>query len=153
MRSNLSLGHFITMASLKTLFDLSSRIKFLTSVELNLIPSRGALYISGCLGLVILVIDLPTRSQLEYVGAIFLPTCVWLSVSGLFWHLAEKTFSPTQNSSLIYSFKCVCGLQYIGRTNQRLDSRIKQHVHTKIRQGNYFADRINSSYIALQNIL
>ena len=30
-------------------------------------------------------------------------------------------------SSLIHSFRCVCGLQYIGRTNQYRDSRIKQH--------------------------
>ena len=50
------------------------------------------------------------------------------------------------SSSLIHSFRCVCGLQYIGRTNQSLDSRIKQHVPTKIRQGNDFADRINNTY-------
>ena len=53
---------------------------------------------------------------------------------------------PQHSSSLIYSFRCVFGLQYIRRTNQRLDSRIKQHVPTKIRQGNYFADRINNTY-------
>ena len=46
------------------------------------------------------------------------------------------------------SFTCACGLQYIGRTNQRLDSRIKQHIPTKIRQENYFADRINNTHIA-----
>ena len=60
------------------------RDKFLTSVKLNLIQSRGALYISGCLGLVILLIDLPIRSLLVYVSAIFLPTCVWFSARGLF---------------------------------------------------------------------
>ena len=55
-------------------------------------------------------------------------------------------WSPTQHSSsLIYSFTCVCGLQYIRRTNQCPDSRIK-HVPTKIWQGNYFADRINNTY-------
>ena len=57
------------------------------------------------------------------------------------------TFITRQHSrSLIYSFTCVCGLQYIGKTNQCLDSRIKQHVPTKIRQRNYFADWINNTY-------
>ena len=50
------------------------------------------------------------------------------------------------SSSLIYSFRCVCGLQFIGRTNQCLDLRIKQYVLTKIWQGNYFADQINNTY-------
>ena len=47
--------------------------------------------------------------------------------------------------ALIFSFICVCGLQCIGRTNQRLDARIK-HVPTKIRLRNYFADHINNTY-------
>ena len=92
MRLNLSLGHFVTMASLKTLFNLSSGIKFLTSVKSNLIQSRGALYI--CLGPVILEINLPTRSLLVYINVIFLPTCMWSSAHRLFWHLVKKTFSP-----------------------------------------------------------
>ena len=143
IRSNLLLGQFVTMVSLKTLFDLSSGIKFLTSVKLNLIQSRGIMYISGYLGSVILVIDLPTRSLLVYVSAIFLTTCVWFSARELFWHRVKKTFfpPPTQHSSsLIYSFRCVCGLLYIGRTHQRLDSRI--------RQGNYFANRIKITYVS-----
>ena len=41
---------------------------------------------------------------------------------------------PHHNNPLIYTYKCICGLQYIGRTNQRLDARIK-HVTTKIRNG------------------
>ena len=58
----------------------------------------------------------------------------------------EYVLRPQQSSSLICSFGCVCVLQYIGRTNQCLDSRIKQHVLTKIWQGNYFADWINNTY-------
>ena len=53
---------------------------------------------------------------------------------------------PQHSSALIYSFRCTCGLQYIGRTGQRLDARVKQHVPTKIRLGNYFADHINNMY-------
>ena len=40
--------------------------------------------ISGCFRLVILVIDLPTGSLLVHVSAIFLSTCMWFSVRGLF---------------------------------------------------------------------
>ena len=58
----------------------------------------------------------------------------------------KDVLPPRQHSSaLIYSFLCVCGLQYIERTNQRLDARIK-HVPTKIRLGNYFADHINNTH-------
>ena len=71
--------------------------------------------------------------------------CYFSSTHGLFSHLVEKTFFPQHSRSLIYSFTYVCRLQYILRTNQCLDSRIK-HVPTKIRQGNYFADRINNTY-------
>ena len=57
-----------------------------------------------------------------------------------------KDVPPTQHSSaLIYYFRSVCGLQYIGGTNQRVDARIK-HVPTKIRLGNCFADHINNTY-------
>ena len=60
---------------------------------------------------------------------------------------SERCSPPTQHSSsLIYSFRCACGLLYIGRTNQRLDARIKQLVLTKIRLGNYFPDHINNTY-------
>ena len=51
-----------------------------------------------------------------------------------------------QISALIYSFKYVCGLQYIGRTNQWSDARIQQYLPTKIRLENYFADHINNTY-------
>ena len=65
----------------------------------------------------------------------------------LFCHLVGKMFSPPQHSSaLIYSFRRVCSLQDIGRTNQRLDARIKQHVPTKIQLGSYFADHVNNTY-------
>ena len=59
----------------------------------------------------------------------------------------KDVLPPSQHiSALIYSFRCVCSFQYIGVTNQRLDSRIKQYVPTKIRQGNNFADWINNIY-------
>ena len=36
--------------------------------------------------------------------------------------------------------------QYIGKTNQNLDVRIKQHMPTKIYAGNWLADKINNAY-------
>ena len=52
-----------------------------------------------------------------------------------FWRLSVKTFSPPphHNNSLIYLSKYSCGFLYIGSTNQRLDTRIKQRVPTSIR--------------------
>ena len=97
-------------------------IKFLTSVKLNRIQSRGTLHISDCLRLVILVIDLSTRSLLVYVGANLLPASVWFSARDCSDMWSKKTFS----TPAIHSLRCVCSFQYIGRTNQRLDSRIKK---------------------------
>ena len=59
----------------------------------------------------------------------------------------KKMFLPTQHSSaLIYSFRYTSGLQPIGRTGQWFDVRIKQHVPTKIQQGNYFVEHIYNTY-------
>ena len=69
--------------------------KFLTSVKLNMILSRGALYISGYLGLVMLMIDLLTRSLLVYVNAIFLPTCVYFFAACSVLTSGRKDVSPT----------------------------------------------------------
>ena len=44
----------------------------------------------------------------------------------------------------MYIYKYV--LQYIRRNKQCLDSKIKQHVPTKIWQENYFADWMNNTY-------
>ena len=38
-----------------------------------------------------------------------------------------------QKSNVIYQFSCHCDSRYVGRTSQRLQDRIKQHVHKSIR--------------------
>ena len=53
----------------------------------------------------------------------------------------RKGVPHQHSSSLIYSFTCVCKLQYIGRNNQRLDSTCA-HKNTAREQ----ADRINNTY-------
>ena len=40
----------------------------------------------------------------------------------------------TQKSSVIYEFTCQCDSGYVGRTTQRLEDRIKQHVPSSIRK-------------------
>ena len=37
-----------------------------------------------------------------------------------------------QQSDLIHKFQCCCNVTYIGRTFQRLEVRVKQHVHRDI---------------------
>ena len=39
-----------------------------------------------------------------------------------------------QTSSVIYEYKCHCDSRYVGRTAQRLQDRIKQHVPKWLRQ-------------------
>ena len=51
--------------------------------------------------------------------------------------IREDILSSKSNNSLIYLFRYNCDFRYMGRTNQRLDARIK-HVPTKIR--NYIGD-------------
>ena len=45
----------------------------------------------------------------------------------------KKDVLPShQHSNLIYQFKCHCDSRYVGRTSQRLEERIKQHVPRSI---------------------
>ena len=48
---------------------------------------------------------------------------------------ASKDKLPiTMNSNVIYKFACQCGDWYIGRTSQRLQTRINQHVTKKLQR-------------------
>ena len=40
-----------------------------------------------------------------------------------------------KKSNVIYQFSCYCDNRYVGRTSQRLQDRIKQHVPKSIRSG------------------
>ena len=47
----------------------------------------------------------------------------------------QKDCVPTHQKSLVvYELSCRCEAQYVGRTTQRLEDRIKQHVPTSIRK-------------------
>ena len=48
---------------------------------------------------------------------------------------AEKDVLPAnQRSMVIYEYVCHCDSRYVGRTSQRLQERIKQHVPKAMRQ-------------------
>ena len=47
----------------------------------------------------------------------------------------QKDCVPTHQKSLVvYEFSCRCEARYVGRTTERLEDRIKQHVPTSIRK-------------------
>ena len=47
----------------------------------------------------------------------------------------SRTILPAiQKSFVIYEYKCHCDSRYVGRTSQRLQDRIKQHVQQWLRQ-------------------
>ena len=49
--------------------------------------------------------------------------------------VARKDVLPTHQKSLVtYEYKCHCDSRYVGRTTQRLQDRIKQHVPQWLRQ-------------------
>ena len=56
--------------------------------------------------------------------------------------VANKNVLPAlQNSNVINQFSCHCDSRYVGRTSQRLQDRIKQHVPKSIRYGTSFPKR------------
>ena len=62
-----------------------------------------------------------------------------LCILFVFDNMKEKEISNTKNkfatqkSSVVYEFTCQCDSGYVGRTTQRLEDRIKQHVPSNIR--------------------
>ena len=47
--------------------------------------------------------------------------------------IQKDCIPATQKSSVVYKFTCQCDSGYVGRTTQRLEDRIKQHVPSNIR--------------------
>ena len=55
---------------------------------------------------------------------------------------AKKGVLPAlHQSNIVYQFLCHCDSRYVGRTSQRLQQRIKQHVPKTILQGYISQDR------------
>ena len=45
----------------------------------------------------------------------------------------KDVLPPHRRSNLVYTFKCSCDSSYVGRTSQRLEDRIEQHVPKSVR--------------------
>ena len=48
--------------------------------------------------------------------------------------IRKNVLPTTHKSFVIYEYKCHCDSRYVGRTSQRLQDRIKQHVPQWLRQ-------------------
>ena len=46
----------------------------------------------------------------------------------------KDVLPPHKRSNLVYLFKCSCDSSYVGRTSQRLEDRIEQHVPKSVRR-------------------
>ena len=55
------------------------------------------------------------------------------STNELFFATNMDVLPALQKSNVIYQFSCHCDSRYVGRTSQRLQDRIKQHVPKSIR--------------------
>ena len=52
-----------------------------------------------------------------------------------------KTTKAFHQSNIVYQFLCHCNSRYVGRTSQRLQQRIKQHVPKNLLQEHISQDR------------
>jgi len=57
----------------------------------------------------------------------------------------KDVLPASQQSNIIYQFSCHCDSRYVGRTSQRLQDRIKQHIPKSIRTGQLSQDRTQLS--------
>ena len=62
----------------------------------------------------------------------FVTPRVIFTTSRAFSGKAKDVLPAMSKSSVVYEFRCSCGLAYIGKTIQRLSERIKQHVPNKL---------------------
>ena len=77
--------------------------------------------------------------RLSYTYRLHIPTTYRLSTylhtdfSQLLPATNKDVLPALQKSNVIYQFSCHCDSRYVGRTSQRLQDRIKQHVPKSIR--------------------
>ena len=67
----------------------------------------------------------------------------------------KDVLPTTQRSDLIYLFTCCCDSKYVGRTSQRLESRIRQHVPLNIKKllGNTSSKSLSHSSAIAEHLL
>ena len=53
----------------------------------------------------------------------------------------KDVLPASHKSNIVYQYLCHCDSRYVGRTSQRLQQRITQHVPKSVRGGHTFQDR------------
>ena len=66
------------------------------------------------------------RTSFRFAGSVCLETNAASKMEGC--------STAIQKSSVMYGYKCHCDSRYVGRTSQRLQDSIKQHVSKRLRQ-------------------
>ena len=61
-------------------------------------------------------------------------TCLVFTLKRMLPVAGKHILPTTHKSFFIYEYKCHCDSRYVGRTSQRLQDRIKQHVPQWLRQ-------------------
>ena len=113
-------------------------------IKSNKPPHKNDLCIPIFLGKVILVIGSLSEFQQYYflmnIRVLFLSKSILTSTQ-------KNILPPHQYTSTAYLINCCCGLQYISKTVQTLDVRIKLYVPAKIWNFNYLSnDVLNNTY-------
>ena len=79
----------------------------------------------------------PFEKQVKFAGKPCFSaaeSCVVCSTNELLFVATNQNVLPAlQKSNVIYQFSCHCDSRYVGRTSQKLQDRIKQHVPKFIR--------------------
>ena len=67
--------------------------------------------------------------------------CIVYTTTQLLPAPTKNVLSASHQSNIVYQFLCHCDSRYVGRTSQRLQQRIKQHVPKTILQEHISQDR------------
>ena len=68
-------------------------------------------------------------------------TCIVYTTRQLLLADKKDVLPALHQSNIVYQFLCHCDSRYVGRTSQRLQQRIKQHVPKTILQGHISPNR------------
>ena len=104
-------------------------------------PKKGTVYLHlPWLGNVSMRYEMQIKTALKRCFSAVEPCIVYTTRQLL--PVAKKDVLPAfHQSNIVYQFLCHCDSRYVGRTSQRLQQRIKQHVPKTILQEHISQDR------------
>ena len=96
-------------------------------------PEKCTVYLRlSWLGSVSTRFERQVKSAVKHCFSAVEPGVVY-SINELFSATNKDVLPALQKSNVIYQFSCYCDRRYVGRTSQRLQDRITQHVPKSIR--------------------